>query len=504
MNKEDNFKEKFKQALISTVKVISDDYKLEKEINKNSSSKNYNFFEFDNLNTKQDYIKLRAETDSEALKRKFSNIEIYQKNLPKKSSCKVLYDISERIRYEILGTKILKGISKNLKDNYSNKIILKRKDQLKSKDDVPIAEAFELYMLKNFLDIKLNSFSEKILSYWEKDFKLSFEKHLSYLNKNIENQDNYSSKLSEILQQMEIFDSDKDDENQENNENENPNNNNDQNDQNKANDEQEKRQEEESQNGLDGDYDLNEAVLNEQLVDTDSNKQSSEKVIQKINQRAEDKEYLIYTNKFDEIAKAETLETNEEISKLRKNLDQQLISFQDLITKLANKLQRQLLAKQNRAWEFDLEEGLLDSSKLTRIIIDPQNSLSFKKEKDLEFKDTVVTLLIDNSGSMRGRPITIAAICADILSRTLERCSVKVEILGFTTKNWKGGKSREEWNKNNKPKNPGRLNDLRHIIYKSADTHWRQSKKNLGLMLKEGILKENIDGEAISWAFSRL
>ena len=171
MNKEDNFKEKFKQALISTVKVISDDYKLEKETNKNSSSKNYNFFELDNLNTKQDYIKLRAETDSEALKRKFSNIKIYQKNLPKNSSCKVLYDISERIRYEILGTKILKGISKNLKDNYSNKIILKRKDQLKSKDDVPIAEAFELYMLKNFLGIKLNPFSEKILSYWKKDFE---------------------------------------------------------------------------------------------------------------------------------------------------------------------------------------------------------------------------------------------------------------------------------------------------------------------------------------------
>jgi len=504
MNKEDNLKEKFKQALISTVKVISDDYKLEKEINKNSSSKNYNFFELDNLNTKQDYIKLRAETDSEALKRKFSNIEIYQKNLPKNSSCRLLYEISEKVRYEILGTKILKGISKNLKDNYSNKIILKRKDQLKSIDDVPIAEAFELYMLKNFLGIKLNSLSEKILSYWEKDFKSSFEKHLHYLNKNIENQENFSSKLLEILQQMEIFESESDEKNQENKENENLNNeSNDQDNQNQALDEQEKRQEED-QNGLDGDYDLDESILNEQLVDTDSSKQSSEKIIQKMNANIGDKEYLIYTNEFDEIAKAETLETNEEITKLRKNLDQQLISFQDLIKKLANKLQRQLLAKQNRAWEFDLEEGLLDSSKLTRIIIDPQNSLSFKKEKDLEFKDTVVSLLIDNSGSMRGRPITIAAICADILSRTLERCSVKVEILGFTTKNWKGGKSREEWNKNNKPKNPGRLNDLRHIIYKSADTHWRQSKKNLGLMLKEGLLKENIDGEAIAWAFNRL
>ena len=239
-------------------------------------------------------------------------------------------------------------------------------------------------------------------------------------------------------------------------------------------------------------------------MDTDSDQQSSEHVIQKKNINDLNLEYRIYTNEFDEIIKAENLEKVEEIEKLRKTLDQQLIGFQDVITKLANKLQRQLLAKQNRAWEFDLEEGLLDSSKLPRIIMDPYNSLSFKREKELDFKDTIVTLLIDNSGSMRGRPITIAAICADILSRTLERCSVKVEILGFTTKNWKGGKSRELWNKEGKSKTPGRLNDLRHIIYKGADMHWRQAKNNLGLMLKEGLLKENIDGEAINWAFSRL
>ncbi len=505
MNKEDNFKEKFKQALVSTVKAISNDYSLDKEVNKNLSSKNYNFFELDNLNSKEDYTKFRAETDSEALKRKFSNKEIYQKNIPKNSSCRILYDISEKIRYEILGSKILKGISKNLKDNYSNKIILKRKDQLKSKEDVPIAEAFELYMLKNFLKIKLNPLSEKILGFWEEEFRSSFQEHLSYLNKNIDNQENYSSKLSEILEQMEIFDSEDNDEQEDKNKNENSNNqDNNQNDQNQSKDEQEKKREVDGEYGLDGDFDLSESIMDEKLVDTDSNKESNEKILQKTNSNFGDKDYHIFTSEFDEIAKAETLDTTEEILKLRKTLDQQLISFQDLITKLANKLQRQLLAKQNRAWEFDLEEGLLDSSKLTRIIIDPQNSLSFKKEKDLEFKDTVVTLLIDNSGSMRGRPITIAAICADILSRTLERCSVKVEILGFTTKNWKGGKSREEWNKKNKPKNPGRLNDLRHIIYKSADTHWRQSKKNLGLMLKEGLLKENIDGEAILWAFNRL
>ena len=504
MNKEDNLKEKFKQALVSTVKVISEDFELEKKINKNLSSKNYNFFELDNLNSREDYIKLRAETDSEALKRKFSNKDTYEKNLPKNSSCKLLYDISEKVRYEMLGAKMLKGISKNMRDNYSNKILLKRKDQLKTKDDVKIQEAFELFMLKNFLGIRLNTLSEKILSYWEDDFKSSFEKHLSFLSKNIENQEVYNSKFSEILQEMEIFDSENDDEKQENKENENLNDENNKRDkENQTQDENERRQDED-QIGLDGDYDLSESQIDEQLVDTDSDKQSNEKIIQKTNPSNGDKEYNIFTNEFDEIAKAETLETSEEILKLRKTLDQQLVSFQDLITKLANKLQRQLLAKQNRAWEFDLEEGLLDSSKLTRIIIDPQNSLSFKKEKDLEFKDTIVTLLIDNSGSMRGRPITIAAICADILSRTLERCSVKVEILGFTTKNWKGGKSREKWNNKKKIKNPGRLNDLRHIIYKSADSHWRQSKKNLGLMLKEGLLKENIDGEAISWAFNRL
>ena len=503
-NKEDNFKEKFKKALISTAKVISGDYKLDLDSkDKNSSSKNLDFFELDNLEDKHDFIKLRAETDSKALKQKFSNKEIYQKNLPNNTSCRTLYDISEKIRFELLGAKILKGISKNLKENYSQKLSLKRKDQLKTKEDVNVAEAFELYMLKNFFDIKLNPLSNKILSFWEKEFNSSLSKHINFLTKNIENQENYNSKFSKILQGMDIFESENEKNEDEKNKNEQDNNL-ENNDQNQSQNEQEKSKQDENQNGIDSDYDLDKYEIDEQLIDTDSENQSSENVLQKINTGIYDKDYKIYTNEFDEIAKAETLQNPDEISKLRKNLDQQLVTFQDLITKLANKLQRQLLAKQNRAWEFDLEEGLLDSSKLTRIIMDPYNSLSFKKEKDLDFKDTVVTLLIDNSGSMRGRPITIAALCADILSRTLERCSVKVEILGFTTKNWKGGKSREEWNKNNKPKKPGRLNDLRHIIYKSADTHWRQSKKNLGLMLKEGLLKENIDGEAISWAFSRL
>ena len=499
-NKEDNFKEKFKQVLISTAKVISDDYKLDLNTkNKNFSSKNLDFFEIDNLDNKHDFIRLRAETDSKALKKKFSDKLIYQKNLPNKKSYRSLYDISEKIRCELLGSKMLKGISKNLNENYNQKISLTRKDQLKTKEDVNATEAFELYMLKNFFKIKLNPLSDKILSFWDKEFNSSLGKHINFLNKNLENQENYNSKFSEILQEMNIFDSENDiEKNEDQNANE-ENNNPDNNDQNEPQGEQD-----ENQNGTDADYDFDECKIDEQLVDTDSEKQSLENIIQKANSGISDKEYKIFTNQFDEITKAENLESIDEINRLRKNLDQQLVTFQNLVTKLANKLQRQLLAKQNRAWEFDLEEGLLDSSKLPRIIIDPCNSLSFKKEKDLDFKDTVVTLLIDNSGSMRGRPITIAALCADILSRTLERCAVKVEILGFTTKNWKGGKSREEWNKNDKPKNPGRLNDLRHIVYKSADIHWRQSKKNLGLMLKEGLLKENIDGEAITWAYNRL
>jgi cobaltochelatase CobT len=217
-----------------------------------------------------------------------------------------------------------------------------------------------------------------------------------------------------------------------------------------------------------------------------------------------DSKYKNYTQEFDEIINAEELESEDELLRLRQNLDQQLLNLKDFISKLANKLQRKLLAEQNRSWEFDLEEGVLDTSKLTRIIIDPLNSLSFKKEKEIKFKETLVTILIDNSGSMRGKPISVAAICADILSKTLERCSVKVEILGFTTKHWKGGQSRQKWIDNQKPLFPGRLNDLRHIVYKSADTAWRQSKNNMGLMLKEGLLKENIDGEALRWAYNRI
>ena len=498
-NKITSLKEKLRVALTSTAKVISEDFTF-----KNDKLENFNTVEIDDIKNPNDFIRMRAETDSVALKKRFSDEITHRKNSPTNNTSKSLYNIAEKIRYESLGAQMLKGIEKNFNENYNLMINLKKRDQLKTKEDVPVAEAFELYMLKNFHHIKLNPLTSKMLSFWEKTFEKSIERHKKFLQENMEDQKNYSSRFLKIFEEMDIFQSDENDLNNPENQ--------DQGQDNPSNDDQDSSKEDsrdeddnqQVQANLETEYDnVDEFSLDEQLSDLNSDEKDSEQIIQKkIDQLNLD--YKIFTTQYDEIIKAEKLENADESIKLRKTLDQQLIGFQDIITKLANKLQRQLLAKQNRSWEFDLEEGLLDSSKLPRIIMDPYNSLSFKKEKELDFKDTIVTLLIDNSGSMRGRPITIAAICADILSRTLERCSVKVEILGFTTKNWKGGQSREYWNKNEKPKQPGRLNDLRHIIYKGADTHWRQSKNNLGLMLKEGLLKENIDGEAILWAFNRL
>ena len=498
--KESNLKEKIRIALTSTARVLSEDIKFNKKYSE--KNKNTEHIEIENLSSPSDFIRLRAETDSAALKKRFSNNEIYKKNLPNNTSSRSLYNIGEKIRYELLGGQMLKGIEKNFNENYSLKINQKRKDQFKTKEDVPLAEAFELYMVKNFHKIKLNPLTSKMLNFWEKDFEQSIEKHKEFLLNSLENQNIYSSRFSQILEEMDIFQSEEE-ETKEDNQDQGQDNPSSDNEEGENEDNKDTNNDQETEATLDSDYNVDEFNLDEQLSDIDPNDQNSEQISKK-NFENFYLDYKIFTTKYDEVVKAENLENAEEALKLRKNLDQQLIGFQDIITKLANKLQRQLLAKQNRAWEFDLEEGLLDSSKLPRVIMDPYNSLSFKKEKDLDFKDTVVTLLIDNSGSMRGRPITIAAICADILSRTLERCSVKVEILGFTTKNWKGGQSRELWAKNSKPKTPGRLNDLRHIIYKGADTHWRQAKNNLGLMLKEGLLKENIDGEAISWAYNRL
>ena len=497
--KEEIYKEKIKQALNSTFKVISESLVDNSNNKKSMDLQNDRFFP-DSLKVKEEYIKLRSDLDSKALKIRFSNKSIYNKNYPKNNSLGKLYEISEKIRYELLGSKMLMGIKKNLENSYLNRI---NQNNLGIKDEINISEAFEVYMLNKFFNIKHDMNSNKKFHLYEKKFKENIDGEINFLMENLENQEAYNFKFSKILQNLDIFENEDGQTEHKEEEERNTQSNgtdNEAEDQKKADD----SSMDDINTDITGESDLTEFRMDDSFLDSDANENDTQIISQKLNVNKSNLEYKIFTTKFDVVSKAEDLEKEEEIIRLRKNLDQQLINFQDLITKLANKLQRQLLAIQNRSWEYDLEEGLLDSSKLTRIIIDPQNSLSFKREKEFEFKDTVVTLLIDNSGSMRGRPITIAALCADILSRTLERCNVKVEILGFTTKNWKGGESRERWNTIGKPKNPGRLNDLRHIIYKSADVHWRQSKNNIGLMLKEGLLKENIDGEAILWAFNRL
>jgi len=501
MDEHELLKERFKSAISSAVKAISENFDLEIKFDNNNTSKknSLNLPEVANLKSLQDFTNLRAFADSEALKIKYNNSNIYHKNEPRGSMAKALYAIAEKIRYEKIGSDKLKGVKNNIIQCYENKFKKRKEEEIKGEADVPVTEAFELYLRSHFFKIKQNKATKKTLNYWKKLFDKNLNPKLKQLDNYIDDQNAYAQLVTELIDNLEFDDSESKKKEEEKSENENSSSS-------EKNDEDKNLSQKEE---VSEDSDLN--ISNDSLESIDEKEdenQISEKEVpvnpRYLKKKLSKEKYKIYTSNYDEVKKAEELEKEEEITRLRKNLDQQLINLQNLIAKLANKLQRQLLAKQNRSWEFDLEEGILDASKLSRVIIDPFHSLSYKMEKKTEFKDTVVTILIDNSGSMRGRPISVAAICADILSRTLERCSVKVEILGFTTKNWKGGKSRELWNTENKPKNPGRLNDLRHIIYKAADKPWRQSRKNLGLMLKEGLLKENIDGEALLWAFKRI
>ena len=503
MDEQELLKEKFKSAVSSTVKAISENFDLEIKFGNNDSSKEncLSLPEVTSLKKLQDFTNLRAIADSEALKIKYTDKKIYIKNEPEGAMSKALYAIAEKIRYEKLGSDKLKGVKNNITQYYENKLKDKKIEEIKKEADVPITEAFELYLRNYFFNIKKDHITKKILSYWKNLFDKNLKQELDKLDDCIKNQNEFGQLIVDIINNLDFRDPDSKEKEKEEESLENDSSQSEK--QNKENAMSQKEEDKINESGF-GAVENTLETLNENQDSVQEEVEGDHSLLKGNKSKLNKEKYKVFTNIYDEIKNAEDLENDEEITKLRKNLDQQLTNLQNLVAKLANKLQRQLLAKQNRSWEFDLEEGMLDSSKLSRIIIDPFHSLSYKMEKETKFKDTIVTLLIDNSGSMRGRPISVAAICADILSRTLERCSVKVEILGFTTKNWKGGLSREKWNLENKPKNPGRLNDLRHIVYKSADKPWRQSKKNLGLMLKEGLLKENIDGEALLWAYRRI
>ena len=495
--------ENFKKAITSTIKSIIGDQNIDVVFGSEIAKKNKNTINLPNVqntNNKIDYIKTRAIADSEALKLRCSDVNIYNSFEPQGNISKLLYAVAEKIRYEYIGSSYFKGVKENLNQHYKTKI--KQKIDYKN-NDYEFVDAFENYFRNKIFKFNNDKETENKFKKYKKKLDTKLRNQLSSLTSSILDQKKFNSLISKIISQMQVEENIKSEKKDDNQKNED-----------ELDGKSNIQNEEESKNLENNDMSIetNSPNLDQLASDTDSQNEveeedeflNSSKGNRKKSKNFENSKYKYYTQDFDEIINAEELESEEELLRLRQNLDQQLLSLKSFISRLANKLQRKLLARQNRAWDFDLEEGALDTSKLTRIIIDPLNSLSFKKEKDIKFKDTIVTILIDNSGSMRGKPISVAAICADILSRTLERCSVKVEILGFTTKHWKGGESRQKWIDGQKPFFPGRLNDLRHIIYKSADTPWRQSKNNMGLMLKEGLLKENIDGEALKWAYNRI
>ena len=505
MEKKEDLIENFKTAITSTIKSLSNLHNVDVTFgNQNITSDKIiiKLPEVENNENKINFIKARALADSEALKIRFSNNKILKSNEPRGNISKKLYQIAEKIRYEKLGSDQFKGIKNNIHNYYNERI----ENLDLNKNENKVVEAFENYLRVNILNLKNKKSLEKEFAQIHKNFDKKFKVKLNKLNDTLNNQLEFNSLISNLIAGLNLSDQiDNDKNNQDNQNDENIDNKSQENEKKADKSKKEENQDMSIENGMpDIDTSLEsdkEEQEHEVEVEDDSKTNERKKNLKKT---YGDIKYKFYTEEFDEIIKAEELEQENELIRLRQNLDQQLLQLKSFISKLANKLQRKLLAKQSRSWNFDLEEGLLDTSKLSRIIMDPYNSLSFKKEKNIEFKDTLVTILIDNSGSMRGKPISVAAICADILSRTLERCMVKVEILGFTTKHWKGGSSREKWMNNDKPISPGRLNDLRHIIYKSADTPWRQTKKNIGLMLKEGLLKENIDGEALKWAHNKM
>jgi len=487
--------ENFKNAVFSTAKAIA---RKTIALEDNQQAARVHIQKIISIDNADEMLEARATADSEALRIRYNDEDISKKNEPRGTVSKSLYQIAEKIRYEKIGSDQYLGIQKNLNNFYKKKLL---HSDVHSQNF--IADAFETYLRRNMMNLQVDESKKQDFKQWDDLFDKKILNKLKDLNTFIDNQQQYTALVNSIIQELEINDQKNEPENLEN-QNDDENNSDNQN--------QQASTEEENQQSKNQEFDMDNIVPEIEFDPSQSDQEmmledsDDENLPQGQRQPLKDgdpRKYSVFTNQFDKIIDAKDLITEEEIRKLRSNLDLQLSSLQNFISRLANKLQRKLLAKQNRSWSFDLEEGILDASKLPRVVMDPFNSLSYKKEKDVDFKDTLVTLLIDNSGSMRGRPITIAAICADILSRTLERCSVKVEVLGFTTLNWKGGKSRELWMRNKK-NNPGRLNDLCHIIYKSADTPWRRAKNNLGLMLKEGILKENIDGEAILWAFNRL
>ncbi|TRD05164.1 cobaltochelatase subunit CobT [Mesorhizobium sp. WSM4303] len=507
----------FKRAVTVCMRAIAGDKELEVGFAKDRpalAGSRARLPELPKKASKEDIAITRGLGDSMALKRACHDQRIHTKLAPEGKLARSIYDAVEQARVEAIGSRAMQGVADNIGSMLEDKYAKANLVDVKDKADAPIEEALALMVREKLTGRPIPRSGERLVELWRPWVEEKAKADLDGLSAKLGDQQAFARVVRDMLASMEMAEELGDDQETEDSED---------------NDENQPQGEEQSEEGGEDDSgseqsqseDAEASADDEQSSETEASDATADDLSDDDDADAEtpgearrndnpftnlpkEIDYKIFTTAFDETVGAEELCEEEELDRLRAFLDKQLANLSGVVGRLANRLQRRLMAQQNRSWDFDLEEGYLDPARLVRVVIDPMQPLSFKQERDTKFRDTVVTLVLDNSGSMRGRPITVAATCADILARTLERCGVSVEILGFTTRAWKGGQAREKWLKDGKPPNPGRLNDLRHIIYKSADHPWRRARRNLGLMMREGLLKENIDGEALLWAHNRL
>ncbi len=453
--------------------------------------------------------KLRGAADAIALKLRHHDEGVHANRIPARREAREVFDALEDVRVEVVGSQHMSGVAANLRARLTDQCESEGYDRMTRKDQLPLAAALGLLARERLSGQPAPAPAQRVLEMWRDTIGESAESALKEMADKSGDQDAFGRAARKLLAALDLAEAEVETEAEQDEEEGEGGETTSQQDQSGEGESQ--AQDTESMLGaqpetMQGDSaeDDGEEGEEEGAAAEGDDRPGGPQQRKEVPATDDASVYRAYNKAFDEVVEADDLCDAEELARLRQQLDQQLSHLQGVVSKLANRLQRRLMAQQQRAWEFDLEEGLLDVARLARVVVNPMQSLSYKREREADFRDTVVTLLIDNSGSMRGRPITVAAMCCDILARTLERCAVKTEILGFTTRAWKGGQSRERWVQEGKPRNPGRLNDLRHVIYKSADAPWRRARKNLGLMLREGLLKENIDGEALEWAYRRL
>jgi cobaltochelatase CobT len=456
--------------------------------------------------------KLRGAADAIALRLRYHDDAIHSARAPITREARAAYDALEQARVEIVGTAHMAGVAANLRGKLNDECETEGLDRMTKREQLPLVTALSLLVRDKMDPTALPDSARHIVGLWRDTLGQDAQSALTELASARADQSHYTRAARKLLAALDLAEAETDAADDDEGEDGEDGSEETTQQDNSQDGDSEAQTEENATLAAQPEISEGESADQDAVEESESDDVSAEadeapagpQQRRPMKASGDHITYRAFTRANDEEVDADALCDPEELSRLRQQLDQQLQHMHAVVAKLANRLQRRLLAQQTRAWEFDLEEGMLDSARLSRIIVDPLLALTYKRERDTDFRDTVVTLLIDNSGSMRGRPITVAAMCGDILARTLERCSVKVEVLGFTTRAWKGGQSREQWIAAGKPPMPGRLNDLRHIIYKAADTPWRRSRKNLGLMLREGLLKENVDGEALLWAYRRL